>query len=280
MSNLYVTFAAFIRNVNSSFEMIRSTISPSFIKFKSNRGLLVMLMAVALVSMAIQSDLLGKTLGTSLLTPGTPKPNFVAALTDSSGIRASYFDSTIVPADSAILSDSPVIGRFSGRVGIVDAYRLPLLDPAKLKSLDSETLWLARAIFSETKRPEEQELIAWVVRNRVETRYRGKSTYKDVVLDPYQFSAFIPGTRTRDFYANLTPFSRSPGWKRAIAIAYFVRHMNDTFRPFSIKTRHFYSEQSMVGRTRPDWASDLREVTPNREFELDERRFRFYAGIS
>ncbi len=61
--------------------------------------------------------------------------------------------------------------------------------------LEEPTLWLARAIYSETKLPHEQELVAWVVRNRVETAYRGRRTYRAVVLDPYQFSAFQPRRR-------------------------------------------------------------------------------------
>jgi hypothetical protein len=57
-------------------------------------------------------------------------------------------------------------------------------------AVSEDVLWLARVIYSETKRPHEQELVAWVVRNRVETAYRGKDTYRSTVLDPWQFSAF------------------------------------------------------------------------------------------
>lgn len=35
--------------------------------------------------------------------------------------------------------------------------------------------------------------VAWVVKNRALTGHRGKHTYRDVVLDPKQFSAFNPG---------------------------------------------------------------------------------------
>ena len=145
--------------------------------------------------------------------------------------------------------------------------------------IDAETLWLARCIFSETKRPEEQELVAWVIRNRVETGYRGQHSYRDVVLDPYQFSAFNPGTRTRLFYSKLGPYSKTPGWRRAMALAYSVRHADSTFRPFPHKTRHFYSERSMVGGAEPDWAKGIHPVTPRRPVELEAERFRFYAGV-
>lgn len=154
------------------------------------------------------------------------------------------------------------------------------LRPLPPSSIDAETLWLARAIYSETKRPEEMELVAWVIRNRVETGYRGRRTYRDVVLDPFQFSAFNPGNHKRWFYANLDPETDVRSWQRALTIAYRVRSAEPQYRPFSIKTRHFYSERSMIGRSNPYWATGQRPVVPERGFEIDQRRFRFYEGIS
>lgn len=148
------------------------------------------------------------------------------------------------------------------------------------EEIDQETLWLARAIYSETKLIHEQELVAWVIRNRVETGYRGEHTYRGAVLDPYQFSAFNPGSPKRVFYTSLTPADSLPGWQRALRIAHYVRHADDSQRPFSIKTRHFYSEQSMIGRPHPHWANDRRRVTPNWTYRVDQRRFRFYEEIS
>lgn len=153
------------------------------------------------------------------------------------------------------------------------------LPPVPPEAIDTETLWLARVIYSETKRPEEMELIAWVVRNRVETRYRGKSTYRDVVLDPFQFSAFIPYNPRRHYYLRLTPYAKAPGWQQALSIAYYVRFADSTHRPFSIRTRHFYSEQSMTGRLLPIWAEGVHPIQPTR-YQVDERRFRFYEDIS
>ncbi len=158
------------------------------------------------------------------------------------------------------------------------------LTPAQLNELflpdeiDEDVLWVARAIYSETKRPEEMELVAWVIRNRVETCYRGKCTYKDVVLDPYQFSAFNPGSPLRRYYMSLTPKSKAPGWETALKIAYYVVHADSTQRPFSIRTRHFYSERSMRWRMRPRWAAEGREVAL-RDRVIDKARFRFYEDV-
>lgn len=162
---------------------------------------------------------------------------------------------------------------------------MALLYPRKLaplppEKIDTETLWLARAIYSETKRPEEQLLVAWVVRNRVETAYRGKRTYRDVVLDPYQFSAFLPDYHKRPYYAGLSALSSAPGWQKALRIAYTVRSLDPIYRPFSVETRHFFSERSMPEGQTPAWARDILPVNPERAFDIDEQRFRFFEGIS
>ncbi len=149
-----------------------------------------------------------------------------------------------------------------------------------LEMIDSETLWLARAIFSEAKRPDEQILVAWVIRNRVDTGFRGKQTYQTVVLDPFQFSAFRTGSDDRTFYESLNHASRVLGWQRALRIAYNIRHLNDDYRPFSPETRHFYSERSMVNRGQPAWIGAEAPLDMTSVMEIDQRRFRFYEGIS
>ncbi len=146
--------------------------------------------------------------------------------------------------------------------------------------IDLETLWLARCIFSETKRPEEQELIAWVVRNRVESSYRGKSSYRDVVLDPFQFSAFNVDAPASAYYSSIPLHHGETGWERALSIAYYVRHARPQYRPFSAETLHFYSLQSMIGQREPVWARGLTPIRPPEHFRIDERRFRFFEGIS
>lgn len=153
--------------------------------------------------------------------------------------------------------------------------KLPILPP---EDIDTETLWLARCIYSESKLPEEQELIAWIIRNRVETGYRDKDTYRSVVLDPYQFSAFHPTHPKYRYYTSLHPTSTAPGWQHALSIAYYVRHADSTLRPFPVQTRHFYSERSMLNEAHPEWADGLQPVAPTRH-QVDERRFRFFAGI-
>lgn len=148
-------------------------------------------------------------------------------------------------------------------------------------NVNAETLWLARAVYSETKLPHEQELVAWVVRNRVDTGYRGSSTYREAVLDPYQFSAFNPGSPKRSLLMSLGPDTPLPRWQQALWVAHYVRHAEPVYRPFSIETRHFYSERSMDGRRAPYWAEGTRFVSPNaQQYTVDEQRFRFLKQVS
>ncbi len=155
--------------------------------------------------------------------------------------------------------------------------QVPLLSPAQV---DEETLWMARCIYSETKQPVEQELVAWVLRNRVETGYRGVSTYKGAVTQPYQFSAFNPESRVRRHYTNLIADSKAPGFQRAIAIANHVRNADVSRRPFATTTRHFFSQQSMVGEQFPAWSEGRQPVAPERIDPINPRRFRFYADVN
>ena len=155
---------------------------------------------------------------------------------------------------------------------------LKKMEPLPPQEIDTETLWLARCIYSETKRAQEQELVAWVVRNRVETSYRGNDSYREAVLDPYQFSAFNPGSRKRAHYASLDASSKENGWQRALLIAHTVKEAPAAQRPFSADTRHFFSERSMAGGRHPNWAARGTQVTPER-YSIDEDRFRFYAEV-
>lgn len=142
-----------------------------------------------------------------------------------------------------------------------------------------ETLWLARCIYSESNRPAEQELVAWVVRNRVETGFRGAGSYQEAILDPGQFSAFNRQAPYRRYYASLLPGHKVAGWKKALLIAKRVRFSPEAERPFPKEVRHFYSEVSMpVGRP-PDWAVGRRPIIPMRPYQIDPRRFRFFAGV-
>jgi hypothetical protein len=79
---------------------------------------------------------------------------------------------------------------------------------------------------------------------------------------------------------SLTPDVRLPAWQQALWIAHYVRHADPAYRPFSIETRHFYSERSMQGRRHPYWVERQHFVSPGWEYQVNKRRFRFYKEIS
>ncbi|GAB5533798.1 MAG: cell wall hydrolase [Rubricoccaceae bacterium] len=180
-------------------------------------------------------------------------------------VLAVYFTAT--PSDELVSAPLPT-------AVVSDA--VPTFD---LAHVSDDVLWLARCIYSETKREHEQELVAWVVRNRVETGYRGQSTYESVVLDPYQFSAFNPGSSKRRLFTTLTPTSNSASFQQALEVAHAVYYAPSTTRPFPKTTRHFYSERSMRGGRAPTWAEGERPVTPVKH-RVDPKRFRFYSGLA
>ncbi len=166
-----------------------------------------------------------------------------------------------------------------------EAYRTPAaavsnaIPDFSRDSVSDDVLWMARCVYSETKQAHEQTLVAWVIRNRVETTYRGEDTYENVVLDPYQFSAFNPGNPKRPMYTALTAWSDAAGWEQALRAAHEVYYSPTAERPFDQRTRHFYSERSMPGQRAPRWAVGHTPVQAA-GYRVDPVRFRFYAGVA
>ncbi len=151
--------------------------------------------------------------------------------------------------------------------------RLEALSPMEL----DEVLWLARCIYSESNLENEQQHIAWVVRNRVDTKYRGE-TYREVILEPLQFSIFNDRSQRRDHILGLNQNTKSGHWKKALKIALDVHEGDPKDRPFSIKTRHFYSPISMKGNQAPDWAKNVKPID-SQKLDIDPHRFLFFEKI-
>ena len=140
-----------------------------------------------------------------------------------------------------------------------------------------EVLWLARCVYSESNREDEQRLVAWVVRNRVETGFRGTS-YREVVLSPSQFSAFNPDSRHRQRILRLGLNTRTKAWYQALRVALDVYRAPGSQRPFARTVRHFYSPVSMRGRRQPHWAVGETPL-PSARLGVDPHRFLFFEGL-
>jgi len=151
--------------------------------------------------------------------------------------------------------------------------RLHRLSPLEM----DEVLWLARCIYSETNQAHEQKLVAWVVRNRVDTDYRG-SSYREVVLEPLQFSAFNQPSERRTYILGLNQNTPNLAWRQALGIALDVYEADPRDRPFAQETRHFFSPVSMAGGLRPPWAQGPASLDSER-LGVDPDRFRFYDRI-
>jgi hypothetical protein len=122
------------------------------------------------------------------------------------------------------------------------------------KDDNNEILWLARVMYSETKDADEMRLIAWVVRNRVETDYHG-STYAEVAQSKDQFSGLNPGDPQYKTNISLDySDTKNAVWQTALRIAREVYYAPDSERPFSQSVRHFYSPDAVS--TEPSWAKD------------------------
>lgn len=138
-----------------------------------------------------------------------------------------------------------------------------------------EILWLARIVYSETKRPHEQRLIAWVVRNRVDTGYTGR-TYERVANESSQFSGLQKSDPRYEHNMSRWWASSGESWKSALAIAKDVYFAPESERPFAITTRHFYSP---VAVNKPDWARGREAVHVINGSRSRAPRFAFYASI-
>lgn len=140
-----------------------------------------------------------------------------------------------------------------------------------------EVIWLARAIYSETKTPAEMRLVAWVIRNRVENNFRGRDNYRDVILDRKQFSAFNYGSKYRNYYLTKSYLDDNQTWQSALQIAYDVVYADISKNPLKPNTYYFYSEVSMPDTMpHPYWVNDFDRVK-NLPYYVDEKRFRFFS---
>jgi hypothetical protein len=152
----------------------------------------------------------------------------------------------------------------------------PIEDQVDEAVIREEILWFARAIYSETKTLEEQVMVAWVIRNRVESE-RFPDSYEKVVRQPKQFSGLNPGDK--QYWVNITrQYGESgPGWDSALEVAEAVYWAKPIFRSFSKEVTHFYSPRSIAYT--PSWAVDIEPAHVVLASDKKSIRFAFYGDI-
>lgn len=136
-------------------------------------------------------------------------------------------------------------------------------------------LWLSRVIYSETNRRSEMSHVGWVVRNRVNSKFLGDSTYKDVILHPYQFSAFNPNRedRYKYIYLDRTNAPSQERWKYATNTSIDILLSDRDESPFDLNVLYFWSEVSRESSYPPYWVKRKKEIPSS----LINKRFRFYS---
>lgn len=141
----------------------------------------------------------------------------------------------------------------------------------------TEVLWLARILYSESKVREEQIVVAWVVRNRVESSYKGADSFKDVALSPAQFSGLWPSDK--QYKLNITRSYDTKGdkaWDQALAVAQAVYFADEALSPISDTVRHFYSPAAVLRD--PHWAEGQKPALVMRNND-GAVRFAFYDSV-
>ena len=142
---------------------------------------------------------------------------------------------------------------------------------------EQEILWLARGVYSETKNEEEMRLIAWVIRNRVETKYRG-TTYREVLLSERQFSGLHASSS--EYKNNLSlgyDDMKNKDWRMALSVAKEIYTEDESLRPFPKTVRHFFSP-ALIDAT-PEWARKESPYQNIAYMEITKPNFIFYNAI-
>ena len=126
---------------------------------------------------------------------------------------------------------------------------------------EREVLWATRTIISETKNASEMIFIGNVIRNRVDLNYRGRKTVRQVILDPYQFSAFNPNRNSRWKYINMTEKHVSDSlWAKAWKAARFTMTAPREVLPLSNPCiNHFAHHKRVVDK--PDWMFQMEQIS-------------------
>ena len=151
--------------------------------------------------------------------------------------------------------------------------------------LAKESYWLAACLLSETDQDREAELVAEVIRNRVERGGWWGNSYEEVILAPKQFSFFneYEGLSPGDAWeairnTRVGPAGNPKGFYRMLKLAQWS--MIKSRECFTLnEANHFYSPVSMVPQgSTPQWAYNMMEVPVD---GVDENRFVFLeSGVT
>ena len=122
--------------------------------------------------------------------------------------------------------------------------------------LDTNLLHLAKTIYGEARGESIETMFAvgWVIRNRLQSKRHGK-TYKDVVLQPKQFSCWNKGDTN---YKKIKVAIKGRLWEVCIGVAVVVMQLSEKHNPIP-EVKHYY-DKSLDGNP-PFWADEGEYIT-------------------
>lgn len=117
--------------------------------------------------------------------------------------------------------------------------------------LDINLLHLAKTIYGEARGESIETMFAvgWVIRNRLQVRRHG-NTYKDVVLQPKQFSCWNEGDPN---YKVMEGMLEGKLWEVCISVAMIVMRSAEKHNPVP-NVRHYYDKS--LDSNPPYWAEE------------------------
>lgn len=122
---------------------------------------------------------------------------------------------------------------------------------ATVATLNTDLLHLAKTIYGEARGESVETMLAvgWVIRNRLYSGHYG-GTYKDVVLQPKQFSCW---NKNDPNYKVIKGRIKGRYWEVCIGVAIVVMQSIEKHNPV-VEVRHYY-DKSMDSNP-PSWAEE------------------------
>lgn len=118
-------------------------------------------------------------------------------------------------------------------------------------ALNTNLLHLAKTIYGEARGENVETMLAvgWVIRNRLQSKRHG-GTYKDVVLQPLQFSCWNKGDLN---YKIIKGMIKGRLWEVCIGVAIVVMQSSEKHNPIP-NVRHYYDKS--MDNSPPYWAEE------------------------
>ena len=123
-------------------------------------------------------------------------------------------------------------------------------------TLNTNLLYLAKTIYGEARgeNVETMLVVGWVIRNRLCVKRHG-STYKDVVLQPKQFSCW---NKDDPNYKKIKGIIKGRLWEVCIGVAIVVMQSMERHNPIP-NVRHYYDKS--LDSNPPYWAEEGKYVS-------------------